>query len=777
MELLMFAIAGLAYVLFTGRIPGLSPTAKKITEDGAEPEEEKVARELQLHAAAGDHRAVLKLWQRLKSFERAPEVDLLCVVKSLRALGKSDGEVVSELRSALECNANLGKGARDLMDELRRQGSVDLLGKLVTMLKGRGIAIDAQVVSTAAASTVKRSSNDNAVNTADSDGAVDLNKVISKIRSCGRERDLREAVRVFTQLKQSGVQMNPMVYNCLIDACVQCGDVRAALGYFEQMKQLDLVDVVSYNTMVKAYLAWGQVEEAQGLLQEMSRRGFPPNKVTYNELLNARVVANDRRGMWSLIEDMQASGVAPSSATCSILLKSLTSNSLGSDVARTMALLERMEEPMDEVLFASVIEACIRIRQLEQLWSWVQRYMTQGGMQALTAPTYGSMIKAYGQSGNVERVWALWREMRERGVAPTSITVGCTVDALVKNGQVEDAWSLVHELLGDETRQQYVNTVIYSTILKGFATSRQTGRILAVHAEMRERGVQCNTITYNTMINACAGCGNMDRVPALLEEMKLNHVEPDIITYSTIVKGYCLSGDVDRGFEVLQEMRKDGKYAPDEILYNSLLDGCAKQHRVEEALRLLEDMRASGAAPSNYTVSILVKLLGRARRLNQAFAIVEEMCSAHGLRANVHVYTCLVQACFQNRQAERALAVHDAMVSEAGCQPDQKFYSSLARGCAQAGALGKAAAVIRCAHHLPGHDMATSKGAPHGVEAKVLEEVVMKLNAGGRAERELARGLLSDLRGGGYAGVQDSVYAKVAKDVSAHEGAPWRRQR
>merc|ERR1719359_2031472 len=122
---------------------------------------------------------------------------------------------------------------------------------------------------------------------------------------------------------------------------MHCGDVQAALGYFEQMKQFGLVDVVSYNTMVKAYLAWGQVQEAQALLQEMSRRGLPPNKVTYNELLNARVMAKDRRGMWSLVEDMQASGVVPSSATCSILLKSLTTNSLSSDVTRTMALLER----------------------------------------------------------------------------------------------------------------------------------------------------------------------------------------------------------------------------------------------------------------------------------------------------------------------------------------------------------------------------------------------------------------------------------------------------
>merc|ERR1719253_1588984 len=104
----------------------------------------------------------------------------------------------------------------------------------------------------------------------------------------------------------------------------------------------------------------------------------------------------------------------------------------------------------------------------------------------------------------------------------------------------------------------------------------------------------------------------MDRVPQLLQDMKASKVEPDIITYSTIVKGYCQAGDVDRAFEVLEEMKRDSKFAPDEILYNSLLDGCAKQHRVDEALSLLEDMKASGTAPSNYTLSILVKLMGRA---------------------------------------------------------------------------------------------------------------------------------------------------------------------
>merc|ERR1719460_1041227 len=99
--------------------------------------------------------------------------------------------------------------------------------------------------------------------------------------------------------------------------------------------------------------------------------------------------------------------------------------------------------------------------------------------------------------------------------------------------------------------------------------------------------------------------------------MRSSGVEPDIITYSTIVKGYCQSGDVARAFQVLEEMKRDGRFAPDQILYNSLLDGCAKEHRVDEALQLLEDMRTSGITPSNFTLSILVKLMGRARRLNQ----------------------------------------------------------------------------------------------------------------------------------------------------------------
>merc|ERR1719327_98370 len=149
------------------------------------------------------------------------------------------------------------------------------------------------------------------------------------------------------------------------------------------------------------------------------------------------------------------------------------------------------------------------------------------------------------------------------------------------------------------------------------------------------------------MLDACAKCCAMQRAEQVLKAMRAASVRPDIISYSTIVKGYCLQGDVDKALVVLKEMRADKTTKPDEITYNSFLDGCAKQHRVDEALTALDEMQSAGVNPSNYTLSILVKLLGRVRRLNQAFTLVEDLSKRHGFRPNVQVYTCLMQACFQ----------------------------------------------------------------------------------------------------------------------------------
>merc|ERR1719409_1741887 len=589
---------------------------------------------------------------------------------------------------------------------------------------------------------------------------VGISKHVAMMRARSKENDLEGAMQVFRKLQSSGVQLTALAYNALLDSCVQCGKVNVALQHFKEMKDLGLVDVVSYNTLLKAYLKQGQIVKARKLLTEMSESNIQANQVTYNEMLNALVAVKDRHEMWALVREMNAMGMRPNSVTCSIILKSLTSHSAPDDVRQAMALIDNLHEDMDEVLFASVIEACVRVGQLDLLSSKLQQYASFGGLAGLTAPTYGSMIKAYGRARDIERVRELWNEMRRRHVTPTSITLGCMIDALVCNGLPDEAFGLVREIRDESEYADVLNTVIYSTLLKGFAQARQPGRVQDVFDEMKEMGIACNTVSYNTMLDANARTGKMDRADELFREMQASGVSPDVITYSTLVKGYCQAGDIDRGFQVLKEMVNAGVHEPDEILYNSLLDGCAKQHRVDDALKLLEDMHTHHVCPSNFTLSILVKLLGRSRRLNQAFSMVEETCKRFDLQANIHVYTCLIFACFQNRQMPRALQLHDSMITEAGVEPDERTYAVLARGCIGAGSIEKATNVVRAAYRLNPQGLVMPQRAP-GIEIRALEEVMNALSASPNAER-LAVPLLTDLKAIGVH-VEPTVYSKAVE--------------
>merc|ERR1719487_1872500 len=124
-------------------------------------------------------------------------------------------------------------------------------------------------------------------------------------------------------------------------------------------------------------------------------------------------------------------------------------------------------------------------------------------------------------------------------------------------------------------------------------------------------------------------------------------------------------------------------------MFNSLLGGCAKAHRPDDAIMVLQDMKSCGVAPSNYTLSMLVKLMGRCRRIHQAFTMLEDISKEYGLKINIQVYTCLIQGCFNAGQPSKALSLHEKIIQE-GLTPDSMTYTVLVRGCMQSGLLDKA---------------------------------------------------------------------------------------
>merc|ERR1719359_1661407 len=192
----------------------------------------------------------------------------------------------------------------------------------------------------------------------------------------------------------------------------------------------------------------------------------------------------------------------------------------------------------------------------------------------------------------------------------------------------------------------------------------------------------------------------MEHLPKILENMKESKTTPNVITYSTMLKGHCQNGNIQAGFAILEQMKKDARLKPDEIMYNSLLDGCAQNNLVDEGMRLLEEMQNEGVQPSNFTLSILVKLMNRARRLDRAFSIVEEITKKYHFFPNVHVYTNLVQACASNQQLARGMNVLEQMINEK-IVPDSRTYSILVRTSISKGLFEQAVGLLRGALGLP----------------------------------------------------------------------------
>jgi len=361
--------------------------------------------------------------------------------------------------------------------------------------------------------------------------------------------------------------------------------------------------------------------------------------------------------------------------------------------------------------------------------------------------------------------------MRSRHIVPTAVTLGCMVEAVVSNGDPQGGYELIQDMLSDEQCKPVLNAVVYCSVLKGFSHQKNFNRFWEVYQEMLAVKVKFSIVTFNTMVDACSRNNEMQHIPELLRSMTSQGIEPNLITYSAILKGYCQENRLDEAFELMEGMVQTTKFKPDEIMYNTLLDGCARQGLYERGMPLLGRMEAAGINPSNFTLSVLVKLCSRAKRLERAFEIAQDISSNYRFKLNVHVYSNLIQACIQNKDLRRGFGVFEELI-QAGIRPDLRSYSLLLRACLSCGEAQDAAGLLRAAAGLRGvhprlMGFAANALQPQGTLPSALISEVIEGIAGPQCRDErLAVALLKDLRTKPYIKVDPKLQMRLTTQAA-----------
>jgi len=470
-----------------------------------------------------------------------------------------------------------------------------------------------------------------------------------------------------------------LMYNKMMDVCITCKQPQRAVEFFEVIKrQIGTPDVIGCNTVIRAYAQLGDLNKAFVLMEEMQKGGIKPNAVTFNSLAGAAVKAGEVDRAWQILPLMAAAGVQPDSVTYSTLIMGIKQSRSVQMLNRGFECLQQLKEnglKPDEVLFNSLMDACVHLKQMPKAQA-VFKTMKDAGVKP-SFVTYSILIKGCGMQHNLKAALQVKKDMDAEGVVPNAVLYGSLADVALKSADFDQAEQILQEM--DD--QGIPSTVVtHSLKIKICGRRRQLQKALDLFDEMEPKGIPPSAFTFNSLLDTVARCRQMQHVPRLLQLMKKYGLRPDLITFSTIIKGYCQADDLPQAMATFKILKEQG-LKPDEILYNSLLDGCARVGDTKQAASLFVEMQNACIAPSEVTFSILVKAHANANEIDEVFGILKQMKDAR-VKPGMVIYTCIIQACASDGQLTRAIQLFEEM-TQRGIYPDGATFGVLIAGYAR----------------------------------------------------------------------------------------------
>jgi len=478
------------------------------------------------------------------------------------------------------------------------------------------------------------------------------------LRAFSKRQDGTNSIRILNDMQQRNLQPDSLVVNIVLATCVNADLLDQAESLLEEMQGRDppVVDVVSYNTVIKGHAQKGHMKKALNCLEKMPAHGLKPNMITFNTVMDSAVRCKQPAQAWRVLSVMRDAGHRPDKYTCSILVKGLHDGASEEQIKECFSLLQTLcndkaseeNRQLFEVLFLSLLEASIKAKDLKIAME-IYGELKHIGI-ALSPQAYNGLVRALAAGEELAKCLGVWEEMVSAGVTPHS----STFEALAQI--IKDSGSNLNEVL---ERISACNQSTVGSLIRVLCRGRRTDL-----GDRPYRDLALNV--YNSMKNCKCS------------------MQLDLATYISLIQAQCESSG---GVEAASKIAEDAIFAglkPDELLMNALLSGCFKEANVNLGKRMFEELTAAGAVPNQATYATMIKLYGRCQQLSDALSVVSSMEATGGLEPTTQTYSCLVHACIRNKQTSQALEVFQKMKQRKVNVLDSNLFSTLINGCASA---------------------------------------------------------------------------------------------
>ncbi|OMO54124.1 hypothetical protein CCACVL1_28035 [Corchorus capsularis] len=311
--------------------------------------------------------------------------------------------------------------------------------------------------------------------------ASTYNTIILMLMQEGHHEKVQE---LYTEMCNEGNCLpDTVTYSALISTFGKLGRPGSAIRLFEEMKESGLQPTPKiYTTLIEIYFKLGKTEEALGVVQEMKGMGCRLTVYTYTELIKGL-------GKAGRVEDAYA-------AYCSLI------NSLGK-AKRYEAASELFQELKENCghssarVYAVMIKhfgKCGRLNEAVDLFNEMKKLGCSPDVYA-----YNALMSGMVRAGMIDEAHSLLRTMEENGCAPDLNSHNIILNGLARTGGPNRAMEMFTRMKNSKIKPDAVS---YNTVLGCLSRACMLEEAAKLMREMKAEGFEYDLITYSSILEA-----------------------------------------------------------------------------------------------------------------------------------------------------------------------------------------------------------------------------------------------------------------------------------
>ncbi|KAL6990865.1 hypothetical protein U1Q18_008988 [Sarracenia purpurea var. burkii] len=259
----------------------------------------------------------------------------------------------------------------------------------------------------------------------------------------GKSGMFEQASKVFDEMPDYKCDRTVKSFNALLGACVSSKNFDKVDGYFRELpgKLAVKPDVVSYNTVVKAFCKMGLLDSAVSTVDEMEKNGLEPDLITFNTLLDA-FYGNGRwvegENIWARMENKD---LVPDIRSYNAKLVGLISEKKMSEAVDLVGELSSKGLKPDVFSYNALIKGNCKDGNLEEVKRWYKELSKSD--YAPDRATFGTLLPFVCENGDFDWAFELCKDIFDKRCLVDGAVLQLVVDGLAKESKIEEAKKLV----------------------------------------------------------------------------------------------------------------------------------------------------------------------------------------------------------------------------------------------------------------------------------------------------------------------------------------------